>query len=37
MADTGHEHPTTVEYAERLAERTGGPHVEHIHVAFRAA
>lgn len=28
MADTGNEHPITIEYAERLAERTGGPQVE---------
>lgn len=28
MADTGNEHPVTIEYAERLAERTGGPKVE---------
>lgn len=28
MADTGNEHPATIEYAERLAERTGGPRVE---------
>lgn len=32
MADTGNEHPVTIEYAERLAERTGGPKVE----VFRA-
>lgn len=28
MADTGNEHPDTIEYAERLSERTGGPRVE---------
>lgn len=28
MADTGHEHPDTIEYALRLGERTGGPQVE---------
>lgn len=28
MADTGNEHPITIEYAERLADRTGGPKVE---------
>jgi len=28
MADTGNEHPVTIDYAERLAERTGGPQVE---------
>lgn len=32
MADTGNENPITIEYAERLAERTGGPQVE----VFRA-
>ena len=28
MADTGNEHPITIDYAARLAERTGGPRVE---------
>ncbi|MGA0615920.1 phosphoadenosine phosphosulfate reductase family protein [Paracoccus sp. KR1-242] len=28
MADTGNEHPDTIEYAARLGERTGGPQVE---------
>ncbi|MTH33028.1 phosphoadenosine phosphosulfate reductase family protein [Paracoccus limosus] len=28
MADTGNEHPITIEYAERLCDRTGGPQVE---------
>ena len=32
MADTGNEHPDTIEYAERLGDRTGGPQVE----VFRA-
>jgi 3'-phosphoadenosine 5'-phosphosulfate sulfotransferase (PAPS reductase)/FAD synthetase len=36
MADTGHEHPATVEYAERLAERTGGPRVEMVRADFSA-
>lgn len=36
MADTGHEHPATVEYAERLAERTGGPVVEMVRADFSA-
>lgn len=28
MADTGHEHPLTMEYAMHLGDRTGGPQVE---------
>lgn len=28
MADTGNEHPETIEYAKLLGERTGGPQVE---------
>lgn len=34
MADTGNEHPVTIEYAERLAERTGGPQVEIFRADF---
>lgn len=36
MADTGHEHPATVEYAKQLAERTGGPTVEMVRADFSA-
>lgn len=36
MADTGHEHPATVDYAERLSERTGGPVVEMVRADFSA-
>jgi 3'-phosphoadenosine 5'-phosphosulfate sulfotransferase (PAPS reductase)/FAD synthetase len=34
MADTGREHPATVEYAERLEDRTGGPRVEMVRADF---
>lgn len=36
MADTGNEHPQTVEYAETLHERTGGPKVEVFRADFSA-
>jgi 3'-phosphoadenosine 5'-phosphosulfate sulfotransferase (PAPS reductase)/FAD synthetase len=36
MADTGHEHPETIAYAERLSERTGGPAVEMVRADFSA-
>lgn len=36
MADTGNEHPVTIDYAERLAERTGGPQVEIYRADFTA-
>ena len=34
MADTGHEHPMTVEYAMQLGARTGGPEVEIVRADF---
>ncbi|GAB1361803.1 hypothetical protein MASR1M32_10390 [Rhodobacter sp.] len=34
MADTGNEHPDTIEYAARLGERTGGPKVEFFKADF---
>lgn len=36
MADTGHEHPLTTEYASRLSDRTGGPAVETVRADFSA-
>lgn len=33
-ADTGHEHPETVEFIQRLGERTGGPEVEMVRADF---
>lgn len=33
-ADTGHEHPITVEYVRTLHERTGGPKVERVAADF---
>ena len=35
-ADTGNEHPETLEYVERLHERTGGPKVQIIKADFAA-
>ena len=35
-ADTGHEHPLTVEYIRTLPERTGGPEVERVVADFSA-
>lgn len=37
MADTGHEAEQTIEYAQRLGERTGGPAVEFIRADFSAS
>lgn len=34
MADTGNEHPMTLEYAATLHERTGGPRVEMVRADF---
>jgi len=34
MADTGNEHPATIEYARRLHEVTGGPKVEIVQATF---
>ena len=34
MADTGHEHPATMEYAAALGARTGGPQVEFVAADF---
>lgn len=34
MADTGHEHPVTMEFVQRLPERTGGPVVEIVKADF---
>ena len=34
MADTGHEHPITMEFVQRLPERTGGPEIEIIKADF---
>lgn len=34
MADTGNEHPATIEYAATLHERTGGPRVEFFKADF---
>lgn len=34
MADTGNEHPLTIEYAASLHERTGGPQVEFVRADF---
>mgnify|MGYP000953541186 CR=1 FL=1 len=36
MADTGHEHPLTVEYARLLSQRSGGPEVETVRADFSA-
>lgn len=36
MADTGHEHPVTLEYVAQLSERTGGPVVEMVRADFSA-
>lgn len=36
MADTGHEAEQTMEYAQRLGERTGGPAVEFVRADFSA-
>ncbi|GAA0295544.1 hypothetical protein GCM10008966_15560 [Rhodovulum strictum] len=36
MADTGHEHPVTLEYVALLSERTGGPVVEMVRADFSA-
>ncbi len=33
-ADTGHEHPATYEWIEKLSERTGGPKVEVVRADF---
>jgi len=33
-ADTGHEHPLTVEYIRTLPERTGGPEIERVSADF---
>jgi len=37
FADTGHEHPATYEFVERLAERTGGPAVIKVKADFTKA
>lgn len=37
FADTGNEHPATLEYVESLAARTGGPKVETVRADFSAA
>lgn len=34
FADTGNEHPATIEYVERLHDRTGGPRVETVRADF---
>lgn len=34
MADTGHEHPLTIEYAKSLSTKTGGPPVEIVKADF---
>jgi 3'-phosphoadenosine 5'-phosphosulfate sulfotransferase (PAPS reductase)/FAD synthetase len=34
MADTGNEHPITLEYVSRLHERTGGPAIEVVRADF---
>lgn len=35
-ADTGHEHPATVEYIQRLPERAGGPPIERVAARFES-
>jgi len=35
MADTGHEHPFTMDFAEQLGPRTGGPSVEFVKADFK--
>lgn len=37
FADTGNEHPATLEYVSRLHERTGGPRVQIVKADFAAA
>lgn len=37
FADTGNEHPITVEYVNTLAERTGGPTVRTVQADFTAS
>lgn len=34
FADTGNEHPATIEFLDKLADRTGGPNVETIRADF---
>ncbi len=34
FADTGHEHPWTLDYVDTLAQRTGGPQVETVRADF---
>ena len=36
MADTGHEHPATLDYVEQLPDRTGGPRIELVRADFSA-
>ncbi|HWJ71892.1 MAG TPA: phosphoadenosine phosphosulfate reductase family protein [Kaistia sp.] len=37
FADTGHEHPATYEYVDRLAERAGGPPIAVVRADFTVA